>query len=199
MRRHRIRSVHFDVEIFGLVDRSRRCNHEPAILGDAIKPNDPGCRRIASLLGRVKDLEATADSLVEQLGPAVDCGWLALWKAQSDTETLRVFSTWQSLSIRAGDFEKFTRRWQPSFGEGMVGEAWRSSRPQSTSNIVQDMVLPRSLYAKGAGLVEGLWIPIRIRKSGFVLECLWSAAPGQALPKRMEQLARGMIAFLDHR
>jgi hypothetical protein len=154
---------------------------------------------VASLLGQVKNLEAVAKTFVEQIGPAVQGGWLALWKAQPESDTLLVLSTWQSPSTQAGDLEDFSLHWKPTLGEGMVGEASRTSQPQSSGNVIQDMILPRSLYAKGAGLVNGLWIPTSVGRAGFVLECLWDSKPNSGITAMVAKLAKEIAVLVERR
>jgi hypothetical protein len=81
----------------------------------------------------------------------------------------------------------------------MVGKAWRYFEPQSTGKIIQDMVLPRSLYARKADLDSGLWIPIRASKAGYVFECLWNSSPDTSPAVMVEQLAKVIVALLERK
>lgn len=144
-------------------------------------------------------MEAAASALVEHLGRALRCGWVSFWKSQSASATLRVLSTWHSPSTQTAELEDFTGRWQPSAGEGKVGEAWRSLRPQYSGNVIQDMALPRSLLATRAGLFNGLWMPIPAGKAVFVLEFLWSSKSGTGLPALLGTLPEEIAAFVERR
>jgi hypothetical protein len=154
--------------------------------------------RITSLLENVGTLETTAPALLEYLGKAFQCAWIALWQVIPG-DSLRVLSMWQPETLRAAAFNDFTVRWQPDPGEGMVGKAWRSSRPQVSVNVVQDMVLPRSLHASGAGITSGLWFPIRRRAGGFVLESLWCSKPELPVTVLIEQFADRITEFFDRK
>lgn len=44
--------------------------------------------------------------------------------------------------------------------EGMPGRVWKTKVAASSSDLVRDMMLPRSLKALYSGLTFGMWIPV---------------------------------------
>jgi hypothetical protein len=151
----------------------------------------------AKLLEEFESLDSAAPGLLKHLGFAFDCGWAALWEADLTTGSLRIVGTWQDPSIRSDEFKDFTNHWNPGYGEGIVGKAWRTLQPQFSRNLVQDMSLPRSLLAKNAGLESGVWVPIQSRRGAFVLECMLRSQPDQELIPALQRLAILIAEFVD--
>jgi hypothetical protein len=145
--------------------------------------------QIIRLLQRSEDLDAAAPELLKHLGPALDCGWAALWETVHISDSLRILASWQDPSVQSREFKDFTIQWHPDYGEGMVGKAWRTLQLQVSLNLIQEMSLPRSLYARSAGLVSGVWVPIQSPRRGFVLECLLKSTPRESLVQTLQNLA----------
>jgi hypothetical protein len=151
----------------------------------------------AKLLENFESLESASSGLLGHLGPALDSGWVALWETDLIVDSLRIVAAWQDPSLRSDEFKDFTTQWKPGYGEGIVGKAWRTLQPQLSLNLVQDMSLPRSLFAKSAGLESGVWIPIQSRRKAFVLECMLRSRPDQALMPALQRLAILIAEFVD--
>src|SRR5262245_17428269 len=153
--------------------------------------------RALRLLRNFESLEDAGPSLLKFIGPALDCGSAALGNGGVASDTLAAIATWHPTSAPSARLKEFTTRWQPAYGEGMVGKTWRTLQLQFSLNVVQDMILPRSLYAKEAGIVSGIWVPVQAHRGGFVLECLLRSAPDPTLTAILQKLADGMAELVD--
>jgi hypothetical protein len=75
--------------------------------------------------------------------------------------------------------------------EGNAGHVWRTRTPIWTTNLVRDMCLPRSLEAREAGLVGGIWFAVKTDEAVYgVIELLGRqvAHPSEALMVEIEHL-----------
>ena len=130
-------------------------------------------RGLKEVLKSAKDIEANAPAVLELLAKCFECHWATYWKVDSDQQVLRAIETWSESRVSLKPLLRDTESRALTLSEGAAGRVWKSGQPLCTSDLVRDMRLPRSLYAKSAGLSGGIWFPIRAKQTTYgVIELL---------------------------
>jgi len=116
--------------------------------------------------------------VLENLARAAGCNWAAYWRADARLGILSPVAQWSDGTLRAERLTVDTLNRTLTLGEGTAGHVWRSGKPVWTSNLVEDMCLPRSLDATAAGLHGGIWFAIKTAETVHgVIELLGAAVP----------------------
>jgi GAF domain len=99
--------------------------------------------------------------------------WATFWKVDSHARTLRTSTTWCEEPALFKSLLRDAATRVLALREGAAGHVWHSGNPISTSDLIRDMCLPRSLYANHAGCTSGIWFPIRANATTYgVIELL---------------------------
>jgi len=126
---------------------------------------EPLAKTIKRILEPSKDISSTAPVLLEAVANCLKGEWAAYWKVNSEEHVLRAIATWSNNSEPLKPLLRETETRALTLSEGAPGRVWNSEQPLCTTDLVRDMRLPRSLYAKAAGFSSGLWFPIRYNQA----------------------------------
>lgn len=107
------------------------------------------------------DLRLIGYGMIQSLCGWFHCEWGTLWHVREDRQVLLPIAAWRDPLLPADRLWEDTRHKTLAPDEGNAGIVWRTGQPKCASNLVLDMCLPRSLDARDAGLVSGIWIPVR--------------------------------------
>ena len=99
--------------------------------------------------------------LLEILARPFHCRWAKHWKVDENKKHLYPASIWQDKSVLTDLLYRDSLNRELSISQGTAGHVWRSKKPVWTTNIVQDMYLPRSLEADRADLHGGIWFALK--------------------------------------
>jgi hypothetical protein len=116
------------------------------------------------------------ERVLGQLAEGLNCLWATYW--QVDTLQMRLIpaALWQHPSVAAEPLVRDTKNMQLTLSQGTAGHVWRSQKPVCTTNLIQDMCLPRSIGARSAGLQGGIWFAVKTDRAVYgVLEFLGPA------------------------
>ena len=106
-------------------------------------------------------MESVASELIEFLAGWFQCQWGTYWQVDPRDRVLRALATWSEDSLPIQKLSYDTKSRALTMSEGTAGHVWRTGIPVCASDLVLEMCLPRSLDAREAGLVGGIWFPIR--------------------------------------
>ena len=91
---------------------------------------------------------------------------------------LHPFTIWKTQAQATEDLLSHTLNRTLTLDEGTAGCVWRTRKPVWTTNVVQDMCLPRSLDASFRGLREGIWFAVKTETVVYgVVELLGEHVP----------------------
>lgn len=123
---------------------------------------------------------APPPEFIKALAGSLKCSWGTYWKVNPATNKLRSVTIWSSLSTDTKKLDEKTKSKNLALNEGTAGQVWRTRKPFWTTNLIQDMCIPRSLGAEESGLDSGLWFAIKTGEIVYgVVELL-----GKGLPER---------------
>ena len=145
-------------------------------------------RLLESTLESASPADPAPPGLLETLAQWFDCQWATYWKVDSRDLVLRAAATWSEEAIPTDSLLKDTTSRTLALGEGTAGQVWRSGIPVCTSDLIQDMCLPRSLDARAAGLAGGIWFPIRTGGETFAVVELLGKHYWKTNPRLIDQL-----------
>ena len=161
-------------------------------------------RLLQPILAAASQTDPAPPGLLEMLAQWFNCQWATYWKVDSKDLVLRAVATWTEETIATDSLLKDTTSRTLALGEGTAGQVWRSGIPVCTSDLIQDMCLPRSLDARAAGLTGGIWFPICAGEETWaVVELLgkhyWKTDPrlidqlrllGESIGKSLQELKK---------
>jgi hypothetical protein len=128
---------------------------------------------LSQILGSVPDIDTANTTVLATLARSFECQWAAYWKVDAGDRMLHAVETWCDDSTALQRLLRDTETRALSLSEGTPGHVWYSGRPVCTNDLIRDMSLPRSLLAKEAGCVSGIWFPIRANQRTYgVIELL---------------------------
>jgi len=128
---------------------------------------------LGEILARAGIIDTAAAPILAALARSFTAQWATYWKVDADARILRALATWTDDPTRFERLLHDTETRTLALSEGAAGHAWRSGRPICTSDLINDMCLPRSLQAKEAGCISGIWLPVRAKETTFgVIELL---------------------------
>lgn len=134
---------------------------------------EPLAKTLEKILVPSKDIASAAPALLEAVAKCIEGEWAAYWKVDPDRHELRVIATWSRNPVPPEPLFRDAERRTLTVSEGAAGRVWNSGRPLCTSDLIRDMRLPRSLYAKAAGFSGGIWFPIRANRTIYgIIESL---------------------------
>jgi hypothetical protein len=141
------------------------------------------------ILGPAVNIEAVARVAIAASAESFGCHWATYWKVDADALILRAIATWSEDAAPLAPLRRDTETRALTLSEGVAGHVWRSGKPVCTNDLARDMCLPRSLDARSAGCISGIWIPIRVNDTTYgVIELLGKHAWANT-PAFIEQLA----------
>lgn len=121
-----------------------------------------------------------APDLLKIAARALKCEWATLWIIDPTARSLFAHTVWNSKHFNSGKLNTDTRQRHLTESEGMLGHIWKSRSASYSKNLEMDMALPRSLYALGAGLQAGFWLPVKDENQVYaVIELLGVEPAGQ--------------------
>jgi hypothetical protein len=130
-----------------------------------------------SSMGPIGDHEdPLSERALERLAKGLNCLWATYWRV--DPLQMRLVPTilWQDETVAAELLLRDTKNMQLTLSQGTAGHVWRSQKPICTTNLIQDMCLPRSIDARSAGLQGGIWFAVKTESAVYgVLEFLGPA------------------------
>lgn len=102
------------------------------------------------------DFSSAIQNYVELVANELKVQWVGLWQVDKTESYLKLTAYWYSASMtQIETFERDSQLRVHTAGEGMPGKAWRSCALFSSSHLIRDMMLPKSIYASNAGLHSG--------------------------------------------
>jgi len=136
---------------------------------------EPLAKALKRILEPSKDIASAAPLFLQAVAKCLDGEWAAYWKVNSAEHVLRAIATWSDSSEPLKPLLRETETRALTLNEGAPGRVWSSGRPLCTTDLVRDMRLPRSLYAKAAGFSSGIWFSIRYHQMtcGVIESLAW--------------------------
>jgi hypothetical protein len=116
---------------------------------------------LKEVLESFEDIGSAVPAVLAILATRLDGSWAAYWKVDSDAHVLRAITTWSENPTVLRPLSRDTQSHDLALSEGVPGQVWRSGKPNSSSNLIRDMCLPRSIAAQSGGLSAGIWFPVR--------------------------------------
>ena len=134
---------------------------------------EPLTKTLTTILESSDDLASAAPALLEAVAKGFDAEWAAYWRVNE--QVLRVIATWSQNPFLLQPLIRESESRALTLHEGAAGRVWSSGQPFCTTDLIQDMRLPRSLHANTAGFSSGLWFPIQANQStSGIIEVLTS-------------------------
>ena len=126
-----------------------------------------------AILRKVASPKSAAPQLVSFLCGWFDCPCGTYWHVDAEEMLLTPAFCWHTKSFRADKPRRDTDARSLPRSEGTAAHVRRTGIPICTFNIVRDICLLCPLDAREAGLLGGIWFPIRSEQTTYaVLELL---------------------------
>jgi PAS domain S-box-containing protein len=115
---------------------------------------------VTHVLAEADGLAAAAPHIVREIGKNLEWDWGALWSVHRQDTALRCDCLWHAPGIATEEFDAVCRERMFAFGEGRLGQVWRSAKPIWMADAATEPEFLRAAAAGRAGLHGGVIFPI---------------------------------------
>jgi PAS domain S-box-containing protein len=115
---------------------------------------------VAQILAASGSLADATPRILEAVAQSNRCEFAALWRVETERQSLRCEATWSLETAAAPSFEAASRRARFHRGQGLPGRVWERGEAVWLSDLSRDLNFPRAVAASSDGLQSGFAFPI---------------------------------------